>query len=135
MAWCDMMVSTSSVRGVFSAGTGLSFSGGQFAFNGNSDIVGEGSSNLYFTDARARGALSAGNGIAYNSGTGAIAINLVGGTAIDVTNNTVSFNGSTSDVSEGSNLYYTDARSENARVENGNLIIEARKETYQSFAK
>jgi hypothetical protein len=107
----DMMVSTSSVRGVFSAGTGLSFSGGQFAFNGNSDIVGEGSSNLYFTDARARGALSAGNGIAYNSGTGAIAINLVGGTAIDVTNNTIAFNGSTSDVSEGSNLYYTDARS------------------------
>jgi len=107
----DMMVSTSSVRGVFSAGSGLSFSGGQFAFNGNSDIVGEGSSNLYFTDARARGALSAGNGISYNSGTGAIAINLVGGTAIDVTNNTVSFNGSTSDVSEGSNLYYTDARS------------------------
>ena len=107
----DMMVSTSSVRGVFSAGSGLSFSGGQFAFNGNSDIVGEGSSNLYFTDARARGALSAGNGIAYNSGTGAIAINLVGGTAIDVTNNTIAFNGSTSDVSEGSNLYYTDARS------------------------
>tara|TARA_Y100001933_G_C18993173_1_gene561424 strand:- start:394 stop:2052 length:1659 start_codon:yes stop_codon:yes gene_type:complete len=27
--------------------------------------------------------------------------------------------------------YYTDARSENARVENGNLIIEARKESYQ----
>ena len=27
--------------------------------------------------------------------------------------------------------YYTDARSENARVENGNLIIEARKETYK----
>lgn len=27
--------------------------------------------------------------------------------------------------------YYTDARAENARVENGNLIIEARKESYQ----
>lgn len=107
----DMMVSTSSVRAVFSAGSGLSFSGGQFAFNGNSDIVGEGSSNFYFSNARARGALSAGNGISYNSGTGAIAINLVGGTAIDVTNNTIAFNGSTSDVSEGSNLYYTDARS------------------------
>ena len=31
----------------------------------------------------------------------------------------------------GESQYYTDARSENARVENGNLIIEARKETYE----
>jgi len=31
----------------------------------------------------------------------------------------------------GESQYYTDARSENARVENGNLIIEARKENYE----
>ena len=31
----------------------------------------------------------------------------------------------------GESQYYTNARSENARVENGNLIIEARKENYE----
>jgi hypothetical protein len=37
-----------------------------------SDDVSEGSSNLYFTNARARGAISAGTGISYNSSTGVI---------------------------------------------------------------
>jgi len=37
-----------------------------------SDNIAEGSSNLYFTQARARAALSAGSGISYNSSTGAI---------------------------------------------------------------
>lgn len=30
--------------------------------------------------------------------------------------------------------YYTDARPENARIENGHLVIEARKESYQGFS-
>ena len=106
----DMTVSTSSVRGVFSAGTAMDVSGGVIAFVGSTSNVSEGT-NLYYTDSRSRLALSAGNGISYNSGTGAIAVSLVGGTAIDVTNNTISFDGSTSDVSEGTNLYHTDARS------------------------
>lgn len=38
----------------------------------NSDQVPEGSTNLYYTDARARAALSAGVGISYNSSTGVI---------------------------------------------------------------
>ncbi len=38
----------------------------------DTDDLGEGSTNLYFTNARARAALSAGTGISYNSGTGAI---------------------------------------------------------------
>lgn len=39
----------------------------------NSDNVHEGTTNLFYTDARARAALSGGSGINYNSGTGAIA--------------------------------------------------------------
>jgi hypothetical protein len=97
------------------AGAGLAktVSGGQITFtvDANSDEIVEGSSNLYYTNARARTALSAGTGISYTSGSGVIAINLVGGTAIGIAGNTISFNGSTSDVSEGTNLYYTDTRS------------------------
>ena len=40
---------------------------------GNTDTVAEGSTNLYYTTARARGAVSAGTGISYNSSTGVIA--------------------------------------------------------------
>lgn len=36
----------------------------------NTDEITEGSTNLYFTNARARGAVSAGTGLAYNSSTG-----------------------------------------------------------------
>lgn len=39
---------------------------------GSTDSVTEGSTNLYYTDARARAALSAGTGIGYNSSTGVI---------------------------------------------------------------
>lgn len=38
----------------------------------DTDDVSEGSSNLYFSNSRARGAVSAGTGISYNSGTGVI---------------------------------------------------------------
>ena len=121
----DMLVSTANVRAAFSAGTGLTLSNGQYSFSGNSDIVSEGSSNLYYTDARARAALSAGTGIGYNSSTGAISISLTGGTAIGISGSTINFNGSTSDVSEGTNKYYTEARaraSVQASSDAGNLF-------------
>ena len=41
---------------------------------GSTDEVTEGTTNLYYTDARARASLSAGSGIAYNSSTGVIKI-------------------------------------------------------------
>lgn len=44
----------------------------------NSDNVTEGTTNLFFTQARARASLSAGAGIAYNSTTGAIAAQSAG---------------------------------------------------------
>lgn len=40
----------------------------------NTDEITEGSTNLYFTNARARSAVSAGTGISYNSTTGAISV-------------------------------------------------------------
>jgi hypothetical protein len=108
----DMLVSTANVRGAFSAGTGLSFSGGQFSFTGDTDDVDEGASNLYYTDARSRAALSAGTGISYNSSTGVFGLSLVAGTGISVSGATITLDADTDDVSEGSsNLYYTDARS------------------------
>jgi len=112
----EMKVLLSDVTGEFSAGTGLSYDGyGEFSLNATSDQVTEGTSNLYFTDSRARGALSGGTGISYTALTGAIAIDLQGGTAIGISGNTISFNGSSDDVAEGStNEYFTQARARGA---------------------
>lgn len=123
----EMKVLLSDVVAEFSAGTGLSYDGsGEFSLSANTDQVTEGSSNLYFTDARARGALSGGTGISYTSGTGAIAIDLQGGTAIGISGNTISFNGSSDDVAEGNtNEYFTQARARGsiqADPQAGNLL-------------
>ena len=59
--------------------------------NHNTDSLSEGSSNLYFTNARADAR-----------------VNLQTGSNLDLSNK------STSDLSEGTNLYYTDARANNA---------------------
>ena len=47
----------------------------------DTDNISEGSSNLYYTDARVRSAISASDGIAYNSSTGALSITDTGVTA------------------------------------------------------
>ena len=104
-------VPLSGVFSEFSAGTGLSYADGVYSLSANTDQVTEGSSNKYFSDARARAALSGGTGISYTSGTGAIAINLAGGTGISISGNTIAFNGTSDVVTEGSsNLYFSDAR-------------------------
>ena len=60
----------------------------------STDNLTEGTTNKYFSNTLARGALGAGTGIAYNSGTG-----------------TISLNANTDNVTEGSsNLYYTNSR-------------------------
>ena len=70
--------------------------------SGDTDDVSEGSSNLYFTNARARSAISASGSIGYNSSTGALTYT----------------QGNTDTVSEGSsNLYFTNARAD-ARISN-----------------
>ncbi len=60
----------------------------------NTDEITEGTTNKYFTDARARAAISVSGSLSYNSSTGVISYTTP----------------STSGISEGTNLYYTDAR-------------------------
>lgn len=86
--------------------------------------IGEGA-NLYYTDARARAALSAGTGISYNSTTGAISSTITQYTdalaraAFSITGGSAAYNSgtgvfsiptNTNHISEGSNLYFTNAR-------------------------
>lgn len=106
----ELLVASADVTDLFSAGSGLSYSAGQFSLSATSDDIQEGITNLYFSDSLARGALSAGTGISYNSGTGVISANLVGGTAIGISGNTISFSGDSDDVAEGSvNRYFSDS--------------------------
>ena len=92
-----MSVLLSDVLNEFSAGTGLTFDGGEYSFTGSTTNVSEGT-NLYFTNARARGAISVDtDGLAYNSSTGVIALDA-----------------DTDDIAEGSNLYFTNARAQAA---------------------
>ena len=67
----------------------------------DTDALSEGSTNLYFTNARSRSAISLGSAgsQAYNSGTGVLTVP-----------------GTTDHITEGSNLFYTDARAD-ARVQ------------------
>jgi hypothetical protein len=90
----------------------------------DTDDVSEGSSNLYFTNGRARNAVSAGTGITYSSADGII--NVTSNTydaygaasAAEAAANSytdTAINGlSTTDIEEGTNLYYTDARARGA---------------------
>ena len=57
------------------------------------DNLNQGVTNKYFSDSLARNAMAAGTGLSYNSSTG-----------------TFSINATTSNVTEGSNLYYTNTR-------------------------
>jgi len=118
----------SEIQGFFSAGTGLAYSGGQFSLNATSDQITEGSNNLFHTDARARGAVSVASvagpdvqHLQYNSGTGVLSVELSdvfsefsAGTGLSYSNGVYSINADTDDVTEGSNLYFTDARARGA---------------------
>lgn len=61
--------------------------------NHNTDALAEGSTNLYFTTARARASLSAGTGVTYNNGTGVISIGQAVGTGSNVTFNNINASG------------------------------------------
>ena len=79
----------------------------QIATKDNTDEMTEGSTNLYFTNARARGAISVSGDISYNSSTGVIST-------------TGLASSDTGDLAEGSNLYFTNERVDD-RV--GTLIV------------
>jgi hypothetical protein len=98
----------SDVHGVFQAGQGLTFANGVYDLDANTDDIAqlEGATNKFYDDALVDAHLSGGTAIQYNAGV-------------------ISFNGSTDDVSEGANLYYTDSRVRNAvqaDTDPGNLL-------------
>ena len=87
----------------------------------DSDDIAEGSTNLYYTDARARAAISENSTqLAYNSTTGVLTYTQGDTDTVSEGSSNLyytsarfdsAFSGkSTSDLSEGTNLYYTDAR-------------------------
>jgi hypothetical protein len=94
----------------------------------DTDDLSEGSSNLYFTNARAQGAISGGTGVTVSGGT--ISIGQAVGTGNDVEFNSITgdltgdvtgtvsslANHNTASLTEGSNLYFTNARAD-ARVQ------------------
>ena len=92
-----MSVLLSDVFNEFSAGTGLSFDGGEYSLNANTDNITEaaGATNQFFTQARARNSISVdAAGLAYNASTGVIALDA-----------------DSDDIAEGStNLFHTPAR-------------------------
>ena len=87
----------------------------------DTDDLAEGSTNLYFTNARARTALSvtAGTGLSYDNTTGVF--NLAAIPNASLTNSSITINGqavslggsvtlTTTNIAEGTNLYWTEAR-------------------------
>ena len=87
----------------------------------DTDDLSEGATNLYYTDARARGAVSSGDSyIAYNSGTGVFTLDTANAATVAYVDQEVSdvnntINGlTTTDIAEGTSLYYTDARARSA---------------------
>jgi hypothetical protein len=124
----------------------------------NTDEVTEGSTNLFFTNARARAAVSAGTGISYNSSTGVItntitqytdalavsantsaiatakseAISAAASAAATAIANAVAAKDNTDEITEGStNLYFTNARAVSA---NTSAIATAKSEAISTAA-
>jgi len=86
------------IRGFFAAGTGLAYdnANGTFSLDTDTDGISEGTTNLYFTNARAQGAISVeGAGLSYSGGA-------------------ITLTADTDDIAEGANLYFTDARARGA---------------------
>ena len=69
-------------------------------------------SNLYHTTARARGAISASGDLSYNSTTGVISFSQAASAVTSVNSATGAVTLDTGDISESGNLYYTDARTD-----------------------
>ena len=111
-------------------GDGLTITAENGVADSTTDDLTEGSTNLYYTNTRARSAVGSGDSyIAYNSSTGAFTLDTANAATVayvdqevsDV-NNTISAL-TTDDVAEGTDLYYTDARAR-AAVSSGDNTIE-----------
>ena len=86
----------------------------------NTDNLAEGSTNQYFTTARARSAISASGDITYNPTTGVISFSAAAAPVTSVAGRTGAIVLTSSDVSEGTRLYFTDARARAAISVTGN---------------
>lgn len=118
----NLFFTTARVDAHLTAGAGLTFNAGEYSFTGDTDDVSEGS-NLYFTNARAQAAITAdpaaGNLASVTNGQVLVALSSVfnefsAGAGLTFNGGEYSFTGDTGDVSEGSNLYFTDARAQAA---------------------
>ena len=112
-------ISYNSSTGVisFTAGTGVTSVNTQTgAVVLDTDDISEGTTNQYFTTARARSSISASGDISYNSTTGVISFTASSSPVTSVNTQTGAVVLDSDDISEGStNLYFTNARAD-ARV-------------------
>ncbi len=104
----DVSVNTGTVTIQTGGITSVNGDSGPVVVLDTGDIAENG--NLYYTDARSRAAISATGDIAYNSTTGVISYNAAASPVSSVNGETGAVVLDTSDIDEGSNLYYTDGR-------------------------
>lgn len=81
------------------------------------DDLSEGNANLYYTDGRVRAAVSSSGDLSYNASTGVFSVTTYKSTDFD----TDFGNKSTTDLAEGTNLYYTDSRARDSVSASGDL--------------
>jgi hypothetical protein len=107
----NLFTTGARTRSHFTYGTGIKLTSATIAVDFtefNTDSVVEGSTNLFTTAARTRGHISVSGDLGYNAGTGVISY------TIPTTIASLS-NHDTTDLAEGNNLYYTNARAD-ARI-------------------
>jgi hypothetical protein len=138
------VISLGSIPNSALANNSITINGTSTALGGtrtlDSDAIGEGTTNLYHTTARVRSAISftAGSG-GYNSSTGVVTIptntnqltNGAGFATETFVTNAVAGKDSTSEITEGTNLYFTDAR---AIAANASAIATAKSEAISTAA-
>ena len=134
----NLFTTAARTRSHFTYGTGITHSSGTLSVTQadiDTDNITEGSSNVFFTNARARGAFSASGDLSYNASSGVVSftertdseVNALADTRIglNVGSNLDLSNQSTSDLSEGTNLYHTTARARSAISAGGDLAYNA----------
>ena len=143
----NLFTTATRTRSHFTYGTGIAHDGSgglSVAFNEfTTDSVVEGSTNLFFTNSRARGALSAAGDLSYNASTGQFSvttfktadarasISASGSLSYSSSTGVISYttpttiaslsNHTTTNLTEGTNLYYTDTRARAAISATGDI--------------
>ena len=98
-------------------GAGLTITAENGVADSTTDDLDEGSTNLYFTNTRARQAISGGTGISYDNSTGVVSVDntIATKTYADNAASSAIDNATTDSIDEGSsNLYFTNGRARNA---------------------